>query len=570
MNIFEDLIDELKDENLLEATVIETAKAESDAKTERDAKRIESENSVKESVNENFENQEVLDFQEILASPPAPQPYAAQTDNAEVFHTQTAENLTENIEVNENVSQNQPPETAEPVDQVEFFRKRATDEVLCLQMVEHVFAGVARQQEKTVPKAYDDLKVKKDLHNFLQVSADPQSPEHAEADFLLRQETENWYAALSHNDRQISVSHLRHYCETAKPILSSQALISLARFYRNSPYSEAVRAKFDLVVTRLFSRELYNRKRELISEKDTLVKHLSRLYAEWESVSLYTSEEDESEVMLTALNFEKFIDEAESAESFDELIRNDFFNRLRSFKQSTNEQFFTPLVTATAVEGNAKIGNKYIDLLEREKENGSIEKLENTYGFLHDQVISDAVSKSLELVDILKTKFVMPEPVAKPEETVREQVVKNKETPKRINEVPKKEKQKLSSQKAVKKGVNKWLVAAVIATLLISGMLFLWSGSTSEEDVKSSQDVKKLTFDNSALNEYIRDARIGNNTFFGIVLPNWENLSQDEKTEVLKKILSISQEKGFKDVRLINTEGKTVASVAGGVIDIRK
>jgi len=54
--------------------------------------------------------------------------------------------------------------------------------------------------------------------------------EHAQAEFRLMQETENWYSALSHRDKYITVAHLRRYCETSRPALSAQALISLARF----------------------------------------------------------------------------------------------------------------------------------------------------------------------------------------------------------------------------------------------------------------------------------------------------------------------------------------------------
>lgn len=546
MNIFEDLIDELKEENLLEATVTENLKAA-------------------DAANKSTEKPDVLPLRKNPEIPHLEIP-SIQTTTRENFNVAAIEN---NSETTQTYQQNQPVESVEPIDQVEFFRKRANDEVLCLQMVEHVFAGIARQQEKPAPKVYDDLAVKKSLHNFLRVSGDPQSPEHAEAEFLLRQETENWYAALSHIDRQISVSHLRYYCEMAKPVLSAQALISLARFYRNSPYSESVRAKFDLVVTRLFSKDLYNKKRELTSEKDSLIKHLSSLYDEWESVSLYTSEEDEAEVLLTALKFEDFINEAESAGNFEELIRHDFFNRLRSFKQNTNEQFFTPLITAIAVESNARIGNKYIDLLEQEKENGNIEKLENTYGFLHDQIISDALCKSLELVVILRTKFSAPEPhVIKPVEVEPEKIVKVREVSVKEKQ---KQKQKPVAPKQVQKGINKWLLGATFLAVIISGSLFLWSrGNSSGTDEKVSQDIKKVNLEKSVLNEYVRDARIGNNTFFAIVQPNWENISQTEKEDVLKRILQVSQEKGFKDVRLINAEGKTVASTVSGAIDIRK
>ncbi len=106
----------------------------------------------------------------------------------------------------------------------------------------------------------------------------------------------------------------------------------------------------------------------------------------------------------TAFKFEDFMTEADNAESFDELIRNDFFNRLRLFKESTGEQFFAPLVAATAIESNVRIGNRYVELLNIEREKGEAEKLENKYGFLHDQVISDATSKTLQLVELLKEK----------------------------------------------------------------------------------------------------------------------------------------------------------------------
>jgi hypothetical protein len=70
------------------------------------------------------------------------------------------------------------------------------------------------------------------------------------------------------------------------------------------------------------------------------------------------------------------------------LIENDFFNRLRLFKKDTNENFFSPAVVAANIESNIKIGNRYVEMLEKEKSNKSI--YEDKYGFLHDQSISDA------------------------------------------------------------------------------------------------------------------------------------------------------------------------------------
>lgn len=183
--------------------------------------------------------------------------------------------MPENFETVQNQAPKQKPRAGKIVNQIEFFRKRAVNEVGGLQTVERIFSGVERQQKKTVPKPYDDLTVKKALDDFLQISEDVKSPAHASAEFQLMQETENWYSALSHRDKQISITHLRCYCETAKPPLSSEALLALARFYRNSPYSEAVRSKFDLIVTRLFSNDLPDEKRERAFERDELIEHLA-------------------------------------------------------------------------------------------------------------------------------------------------------------------------------------------------------------------------------------------------------------------------------------------------------
>lgn len=539
MNIFEDLIDELKEENLLEETVIESAKNES-------AEAVKNDGAAKSfdkvsSENEATEASAPLD---IIAA-----------DDADAADNQVFT----------------PSEASS--NKADFYRKRANEEVVGLQMVEHIFSGVERQQKKMMPKVYDDLAVKRALHAFLQISGEADTPEHAQAEFQLMQETEAWYSALSHRDKQISIAHLRRYCETAKPILSAQALVALARFYRNSPYSEAVRSKFDLIATRLFSKEKPGEKRELAFQRDDLMRHLSELYADWESVSLYSNVEggeEESETLLLAFKFEDFMTEAESAGSFDELVRNDFFNRLRTFKQSTNEQFFAPLVAATAVESNVRIGNRYIELLEQEKENGELEKLENKYGFLHDQVISDATSKTLQLVELLRLKPEEPQPEEAEEkvvETRKKEPVKKESAPARVET-----KTAESTVSAKPKNgifvINKWLLGSSAILILLSIAIYMWAEMKPASADKISDDVKTVRLENSSLSEFMRDARIGNNTFFAVVKPSWDSLNQEKKEELLKKILSIGSDKNFNRVHLLSVGGKSVATVADGAVEI--
>lgn len=534
MNIFEDLIDELKEENLLEETVTETARAATDKAAEQ---TVEAENFAEISP----ENDSV-----------------AASEPVEEFAAEQARHEENQVFVPSAPSSNK----------ADFYRKRASEEVIGLQMVEHIFSGVERQQKKMMPKVYDDLAVKRALHAFLQISGDSDTPEHAQAEFQLMQETEAWYSALSHRDKQMSIAHLRRYCETAKPVLSAQALMSLARFYRNSPYSEAVRSKFDLIVTRLFSKEKPGEKRELAFQRDELMRHLSDLYAEWESVSLYSNAEagdEESETLLQAFKFEDFMTEADSADSFDELVRNDFFNRLRTFKQSTSEQFFAPLVAATAIESNVRIGNRYIELLEREKENGELEKLENKYGFLHDQVISDATSKTLQLVELLKLKPEEPqraEAEVKVKETVKKETASAKPEPK-IKEIAVSAKPKSGIF-----AVNKRLLASSALIILLSVGIYMWSEMKPAAMEKISDDVKTVRLENSSLSEFMRDARIGNNTFFAVVKPSWDTLNQDKKEELLRKILTIGADKNFNRVHLLSVSGKSVATIADGVVEV--
>jgi hypothetical protein len=540
MKIFEDLIDELKEENLLEETVIKAGKVKNDSK-----------------------------------------PPSTEADNADMvsaFQTEAvaASNLSESTKESaperppvieediKNTSQNNPqifeaePKTAsQPSNEAEYYRKRAMEEVAFLQMVEHVFAGVEREQMKIAPKPYDHLEVKKVLHSFLQVSGDVKSPEHAQLEFRLMQETESWYSALSHRDKRISVAHLRRYCEMTRPTLSSPALIALARFYRNAPFSEQIRNKFDLVLTKLFTKDSGGEKRNMVLSREELIKHLNELYADWSSIPLYlTNDEDDSEVLLMALKFEDFMAETEAAENFDELVRNDFFNRVRSFKESTCEQFFAPLVTAAAIESNVRIGNRYVELLNREREKGESAKLEDKYGFLHDQIISDATSKTLQLAELLKERIERSESAAENKGALNKETSQSKTEPK--------------SEAAVKSGktnkvgflaVNKWLLAATVVAVLASFSLYIWANYQDSSE-KFSQNVKKVNLENSMLKEYITEARINNETFFGVVLPSWSGLTRERKEEILKKIVSIGSDKGFKNVHLLDKEGKTAASAS--------
>ena len=113
---------------------------------------------------------------------------------------------------------------------------------------------------------------------------------------------------------------------------------------------------------------------------------------------------ENSEIVLAAFKFQDYISEAKKVEKFDELIKNGFFKRIKSFKKKQQENFFAPLLVAAAIESNVAIGNRYIELITEERKDQDLTRLEDKYGELHDQAISDATSKTLELAELLHDK----------------------------------------------------------------------------------------------------------------------------------------------------------------------
>lgn len=552
MSIFEDLIEELKDENLLEETVIEFHKEKPAAVSQPFVKTGEF--SQTEKPAESFEppaapfilSESNDDLPSEMSADAEIFPAAVGSEEKS-FVFENADGLAAGVSA-EQIAKKFPAveKTRAFVNEKEYFRKRAMDEVTGLQMVDHVLSGVEREQMKLVPKPYDDLPVKLALHDFLQIANAANSAEHAQAEFRLMQETENWCSALSHRDKHISISHLRRHCETTRPPLSAQALIALARFYRNSPYTEAVRSKFELVVTRLFTREDENERRELALSREEIIQQLKELYADWSSIQLYSSSDEDSDILISVLKFEDFVNEAENAHAFDELISSDFFNRLRLFKQNCNENFFAPLVTVSAIESNVRIGNCYLDLLSKEKEKFNAAALEEKYGFLHDQAVSDATGKTFELVEMLKERG---ENVKMEAAEIVEVSVKQQE----------KSRVKSSSKKPGSKflAVNKWLLTATILTIVACVGLYFWAEYQSQE-IKTSPGVKRVNLENSEFKDFIQTARIADDTFFGVTTNAWESINSEKKEELLKKLLSVGAEKNYKKVHLVNQGGRAV------------
>lgn len=572
MNFFEDLIEELKEENLLEETVIETRKSKNEGRNLNfQNQKSETEENIKPAQIEEISAPELLIFNETAPQTEDEQTGAVSFEDEAEFDELPAEAVAiPDLSENDFQQTDFAIEFGRTLDQNEFYKKRATDEVTSLQMVEHVLSGVERDFLHITPQLYDDLEVKKALHNFLQFSQTINSPEQTQAEFLLLQETESWYSALSQKDKNISVANLRRYCETTRPALSPQALAALARFYRNAPFSESVRSKFDLVMTRFFASETGGGMRRLTLSRDKIIEKLNEFYAEWSSIPLYATEEDESNIVLAAMKFEDFMTEAESAENFEELIKNDFFNRLKVFKESTHENFFAPLVTAASVESNVRIGNRYLELLLQASKNSDAETLEEKHGRLHEQTISEAVCKTIKITgvfegnlaaDIVRETPVIAE-VFQPATTPKVERQDLNTQP----ETPKYTKEKFPAKSNLFR-VNKLLLAVTILTILASVGLYLYVEYFNPPP-PPSENVKTVNLDNSSLKDYIQTAKLHGDMFYGVVSPNWDGLDTEKREELLRKIILIGGEKGFSRVTMINKEGRTVGYASPEKVEV--
>jgi len=502
MNVFEDLIEELRDENLLEKTVIDLPRAGDEAPgTNRSA-----------------------------ASPD----FSAEP------------NIAKPVLNGSNLAQPGGELETPVTNEGDFYRKRAMDEVSSLQMVEHVLSGIEREHMKMMPGSYDDLQAKKALHNFIQVQGDSTTTGYAEAEFQLMRETEAWNSALSERDRKISVANVRRFCENSRPALSSQALLALGRFYRNAAYSELTRAKFEFVMTRLFSRETEGEKRRVLFGRSEMIGHIKTLYANWASVALYSTEQVPLKTRTIVAGFEDRVAEAESAITFDQLIQGDFFKRVHEFKEAAGEVFFTPEVVAAAIDFNTKIGNKFVDLVGLERERTDRDSIEQKYGYEYDQIISEAAGKTLQMVELLKS---LPE--------IPSHSDSNQRAPRKMAREPSpKEKKPLFTWDIF--GVNKWLLAVTIAVVLASTALYFWSSQSSSEAglTDAAQDVG---LENTEFNEYLRAGRATDETFYAMTLPAWDQLSDDKKKEVLQQVLAFATSTGKKNVQLVNGKGRNVA-----------
>ncbi|MCB1023970.1 MAG: hypothetical protein KDB79_06265 [Acidobacteria bacterium] len=591
MNLFENLVDELKEENLLEETVITTSKIAKKREVENEILFDEIpglENSAGEGLrtaaaDEDFSGNSAdvdysdpIDPSEGFGPEQIEQQVLMPTDeaventdsgefaDADPIEAQDAAEAGDQIVSGDTFGQSELPAEAveddveveaeaeaSKVSGKEAYAQRMTDEVMSLDAVEHVVSGIEREQMRTVPNRYDVVPVKQALHVFLTEFKTLESPQPTESEATLRKEIEKWHTSLLNRDADIPTPLLRLYCEDSG--LNSKSLGALARFYRNSPFSENVRSKFDLVITRYFADEAERNRREMNLERDEMIEALTKLYVEWSSVPVYSEDDEDSELVLAAFKFEDFINEAKKCRSFDELLTNGFFKRIKGFKKKTSENFFAPMLVASAVECNVAIGNRYVDLIEKERRNSGADALGERYGGKHDKSVSEATSKTLQLTDLLK-----------------ETKAKNRQAKAggKIGRIVSGNRSR-ESEESSSSGIYK----AVMGSLILVGLLifgYLAYSAIVGDSVKLSESEEKIMLERSFLHKFVKNSAIKEGTFAATVTDKWNSLSRAEKEEVVAKISALGKVKGYEKVELKDASGKVITSTLGTKVDFAK
>lgn len=451
---------------------------------------------------------------------------------------------------------------------------KGLEQISTYQTVEHILGGVERAAGRQEQAGFDELRTKKALHAVQHASIDLSSDELSRISAEFELQIAGWRSSLGSRDAMIPVAAMRRFCETCQPALSSQALFSLARFSRSLSFTEDCRGKYEFVVTRLFSRNVEGQKRTPICSKEEMLSHLrSRFSDSSESYShLYSGDVD---IEPFVNGFDEFSAEAETVNNFEEWMTSDYFERLNMFKEGTGEQFFVSDVTAAAILCNIKILNKLADLMEGERLAGNAENLIKKHGSTYDDVISDSIGRTFALSSIAGEGHVEDEAGYPETEAPRdshsddnrasqELLERKRATKAKPAKVEKSTRSFLSVSFAE---VNKKLLVTTIIVVILSIGLYIWSDNYADSSAPNS-NVLNYDLSNSEFKDLLKEGRISSDTFYAITQPAWDGLTRENQEEAVKKMFNTFSQKGCARVSLMNAKGQPAGFASSTRVEV--
>jgi hypothetical protein len=205
--------------------------------------------------------------------------------------------------------------------------------------------------------------------------------EHSEkTELIAESELASWREILEPRNDRVETYHIRRFYDHSDSPIDIGILVSLARVFHSLPYSESNQSKYDLVVTRLFTKGSAETMRNLRIPREKIAESLAAI------LSFSTDEFSSAEVETAVDCFDRFTDTLKGLIVIEDFIDKDTFEELRHSKRSIGKLFFDPRVTAAAIECNITVGNVFAGLVNRV--NGPLYELINNKfdfaGAFHD------------------------------------------------------------------------------------------------------------------------------------------------------------------------------------------
>jgi hypothetical protein len=505
MNVFEDLIVELKEENLLEETVIKPSPGNG--------------NGHKKKASADNGPSDTNDFAVVLPSVSKPK-YKAAPNSGDI-------------------------------------RTMLADRMAALQLVEYVISSSGRTCGALFEQ-FDDLSVKKTFHLYDQACSDPDSEEYFEAESSLISSIEAWENDLAKRNAEIPAWALREYAENANPPLSPQALFAMARFFRTAPFSDDVSTKFEFTVTRLFSKVSEGDSRAILCSRKEIARHLSEKYHEW---NIEQSRHDDSDVALFLLSLDDITAEVQAASKFSELVSSAVFDRLFDLKRSHGQLIFIPEVAAAAVENDLRMAAKVLGLIKAENEHGGTATLKAKYADVDATLVSDAIGRTFQIVSIDEEADTFDDlSLGSARENRRVKIDTNSA------ERPRKRRTK-SSRGSTIFGVNRWLLLGTVLSVLLSIGVYVWADYYSTE-TPTSAAVTAVEIAKPELKQYVAKARLSGSLLYVVAAPSFEQLNNDERRDVLKRLLDEGTTSGYDRVSLMNARGRNIGFASKNGVEL--
>jgi hypothetical protein len=440
-------------------------------------------------------------------------------------------------------------------------RTRLAKQIASMELVELVLSAIANANgRQSLP--YDVLSVKKSFHRYSQATADQGDEDRSDVEIEVLSSVEEWQHDLELRDKNISTAAFRKYVESANPPLGPQALFALVRFYRSIPDSRETIAKFDFVVTRLFSKFVDGERREILCPRTEIVKYLTQRYTEWSLDNFRSVPGDDPQITVPSSSFDALAAEAESTLNFGDMIKSGLFGRVAELKESNGRAMFVPRIMAAAVEANLRISSHVLNLLELERErHGSA--MSSKFSDVDFSLVSDAVARTFDSIgappadetfeDEHQSRTAAEVERIKPDRPVRKL---------RSHSISRGDGRRSSIF-----GVNRWLLLATIVIVTVSIGIYIWADRVEDTPVRND-GVKVVDLEKPELKRFLKTSKISGTMLYAVITPAFEEMSVDVQREYLKSLYQFGPQKGYDRVTLINERGRNIAFADSGRLEL--